>query len=262
MQPLQLISIGGIMTGGTTRPVNIIALDENGNPNKYIMKVFTEKNILQNVSVAKEIICSELARDFDLICPNYSIINFDHSEIIDLYDEHKYITLDKGYKFCSEFVEQNAIFNPLVTNSFLKDYEAANIFAFDLFVYNVDRGGEHNKPNLLINDTSLILIDHELTFPFINDTNQIVDYEIFLGNYQFQKHILIKHLRSLRNKEGIFDGFLEMLKHLNINNLSAIFDEMDKFNISYVERQKFIHYFVWAKNNVVIFERYLKGMIG
>lgn len=69
-------------------------------------------------------------------------------------------------------------------------------------------------------------------------------------------------MRSLRNKEGIFDGFLEMLKHLNINNLSVIFDEMDKFNIPYVERQKFMHYFAWAKNNVVIFERYLKGMIG
>ena len=262
MQLLQLVSIGGIMTGGTTRPLNIIAVDENGNPNKYIMKVYTEKNISQNVSVAKEIICSELAKEFDLICPNYGIINFDHIELSELYDEHKLKMLDKGFKFCSKFVEQNAIFNPLVTNSFLKDYEVANIFAFDLFIYNVDRGGEHNKPNMLINDSNLILIDHELTFPFINDTNQKVDYEFFLSNYQFQKHILIKHLRSLKNKECIFDDFLEMLKHLNISNLSGIFDEMDEFDIPFVERQKFMHYFAWAKNNVIIFERYLKGMIG
>jgi hypothetical protein len=262
MQPLQLVSIGNIMTGGTTRPVNIIALDENGNPCKYIMKVFSEKNIMQNVSVAKEIICSELAQEFDLVCPKYGIINFDHKEISELYDEQKLKKLDRGFKFCSKFVEQNAIFNPLVTNSFLKDYEVANIFAFDLFVYNVDRGGEHNKPNMLINDSNLILIDHELTFPFINNTSENVDYEFFIGNYQFQKHILIKHLRSLRNKEGIFDGFLEMLKHLNISNLNGTFDEMDKFDIPYVERQKFMHYFAWAKKNVVIFERYLKGMIG
>ena len=59
MQQLQLLSIGGIVTGGTTKPVNIIALNEEKTPSKYIMKVFTEKNILQNVSVAKEILCSE-----------------------------------------------------------------------------------------------------------------------------------------------------------------------------------------------------------
>lgn len=261
MQQLQLVSIGGIMTGGTTKPINIIALGENQMPTKYIMKIFTDKNIKQNVSVAKEIICSELAHQFDLVCPDYGIINFDHSELAELYDEQKLSSLDKGYKFCSNFVEQNAIFNPLVSNSFLKDYEVANIFAFDLFVYNVDRGGEHNKPNLLINDSNLILIDHELTFPFINNTIQDVDYETFLGNYQFQKHILIKYLKSLRHKEGVFGEFLEMLKHLNINNLSVIFDEMDKYGVPYIERQKFMHYFAWAKNNVAIFERYLKGMI-
>lgn len=261
MQRLQLVSLGGIMTGGTTKPVNIIALDENKNPCRYIMKVFTEKNIAQSVSVAKEILCSELAKQFDLICPSYGIINFDHQEFVDLYDEQKLKSLDKGFKFCSKFVEQNAIFNPLLTNSFLKNYEVATIFAFDLFVYNVDRGGAHNKPNLLINDSSLVLIDHELTFPFIDNNNQVVDYEMFLGNYQFQKHVLIKHLKSLRTKEGIFDEFLEMLKHLNINDLNVIFDQMDNFDIPYIERQKFIHYFAWAKNNVVIFERYLRGMI-
>jgi hypothetical protein len=262
MHLLQLVSIGGIMTGGTTKPVNIIALDENKKASKYIMKVFTEKNILQNVSVAKEILCSELAKQFDLYSPDYGVINFDPNELSDLFDETKLNSLDAGYKFCSKFVEQPLIFNPNVTNSFLKDYEVASIFAFDLLIYNVDRGGEHNKPNLLINDSNLILIDHELTFPFINNTEQELDYEAFLSNYQFKKHILTKHLKSLRNKEGIFEEFLEMLKQLNINKLSVIFDEMYKFGIPYIERQKFMHYFAWSKNNTAIFELYLKGMIG
>ena len=261
MHPLQLVSIGEIMTGGTTKPVNIIALDEKGIPCKFVMKVFTKNNILQNVSVAKEIVCSELAKQFDLFCPDYSIINFDHNELSQLYDNTKLKSIDDGYKFCSKFVEQTVIFNPNVTNAFLKDYEVANIFAFDLLIYNVDRGGERNKPNLLINDANLILIDHELSFPFIDNYDKEVNYETFLGHYQFQKHILIKHLKSLRNKEGIFDDFLEILKLLNINAISVIFDEMNKFGIPYIERQKFLHYFAWAKNNTAIFERYLKGMI-
>lgn len=261
MYPLQLVSIGEIMIGGTTKPVNIIALDENKTPCKFVLKVFTKNNILQNASVAKEIVCSELAKQFNLFCPDYGIINFDHNELSQLYDNTKLKNIDDGYKFCSKFEEQTVIFNPNVTNAFLKDYEVANIFAFDLLIYNVDRGGEHYKPNLLINDDKLILIDHELSFPFINNHSNEVNYEGFLGNYQYQKHILIKHLKSLRNKEGIFDEFLEMLKHLNINTLDVIFDEMNKFGIPYIERQKFLHYFAWAKNNVAIFERYLKGMI-
>ena len=261
MYPLQLVTIGGIIIGGTTKPLNIIALDERGNPSKYIMKVFTQRQIHQGISVAKEIICSELAKQFDLICPSYGIINFAHDEFIDIYDIERLNSLDLGHKFCSKFVEQSAIFNPLVTNSFLKDYEVANIFAFDFLVYNIDRGGVRNKPNLLINDANLILIDHELTFPFVDHSNNLIDYEVYLANYPYQNHILIKHLKSLREKEAIFDEFLEMLKHLNINVLNAIFDEMDEFNIPYVERQKFMTYFAWAKNNVTIFERYLKGMI-
>lgn len=30
---------------------------------------------------------------------------------------------------------------------------------------------------------------------------------------------------------------------------------------AHVERQKFMHYFAWSKNNVTIFDRYLKAMI-
>jgi hypothetical protein len=125
----------------------------------------------------------------------------------------------------------------------------------------VDRGGEHHKPNLLINDEELILIDHELCLPFINNSDRVLNYETNLRNYQFNKHILIKHLKSLRDKENIFDDFLEMLKVLNMNSLNLTFDNMDKFDIPYFDREKFINYFAWAKHNIAIFERYLKGMI-
>lgn len=261
MQPLKLVSTGDIIIGGTTKPVNIIAIEENGKHCKYIMKVFKERYIQQNVSVAKEIICSELAKEFDLVCPEYGIIDVAHNDLRELYDDKTLKALDSGYKFCSKFIEQSVIFNPNTTNSFLKDYDFANVFAFDVLVHNVDRGGPHNKPNLLINDSDLILIDHELTFPFINNTSQEVDYETFLRIYRNDRHILIKNLQTLRVKDGIFDGFVEMLKHLNLVRLNSIFDKMNNFNIPFIERQKFMSYFAWAKNNADIVERYLKGMI-
>lgn len=260
MNTLQIVTIGEVMKGGTTKPVNIIALN-NGTPTNYVMKVFTKSQISQVSSVAKEIVCNELAKQFNLNSPDYGIIKVMHDEFTGIYDDERIAKLDEGYKFCSKYIEGSAIFNPLVTNSFLKDYELASIFAFDFFIYNVDRGGFRNKPNLLINDSDLFLIDHELTFPFIRNEINEVNYENYLGNYPFQKHVLIDYLKSLRNKNGLFDEFIEMLKVLNMNHISNIFDFIDKFNIACVERQKFMHYFAWAKNNVAIFDRYLKAMI-
>ena len=260
MDPLRLISIGEVMKGGTTKPINIIALN-NDQATTYIMKVFTKSQIIQGASVAKEIICSELAKHFDLNCPEYGIIKINHNEFIGIYDEERIEKLDSGYKFCSRYLEANAMFNPLVTNSFLKDYEVATIFAFDLLVYNSDRGGFRNKPNLLINDNELYLIDHELTFPFIAEGINNVNYEKYLGNYPYPQHVLIRYLKSLRDKNNLFDEFIEMLKVLNLNDLNAIFDFLDEFDIAHVERQKFMHYFAWSKNNVTIFDRYLKAMI-
>lgn len=261
MEPLRLVSIGEVMKGGTTKPVNIIALNNSDVPTKYVMKVFTESQIAQGASVAKEIICNELSKQFDLNGPDYGIIKVDHNEFAGIYDAERIAMLHSGYKFCSEYLEGSAIFNPLVTNSFLKDYEVAMIFAFDLLVYNADRGGFRNKPNLLINDKGLYIIDHELTFPFIADGLEDVNYERYLVNYPYQQHILIGYLKSLRNKNGLFDEFVEMLKVLNLNDLYSTFDFLEKFDITHVERQKFMHYFAWAKNNVAVFDRYLKAMI-
>lgn len=260
MQELQLVTVGNVLIGGTTKPITIVALDSQNNPCKYILKLFTEKQIEQGISVAKEIVCCELAQHFNLICPDYGVLNFDHLEIKDLYDSERLLSLDKGYKFCSKFVEQSVIFNPLVTNSFLKDYDAASIFAFDFLIYNIDRGGIRNKPNLLINDEVFLLIDHELTFPFV-DTDQVLSYENYLRNYPFKHHILYRYLKSLRNKEHLFDEFLEMLKLLNINELNSIFDGLEAYNIPHRNRNKFIEYLAWAKQNVAIFERLLKWMI-
>ena len=52
MDPLRLIFIGEVMKGGTTKPINIIALN-NDQATKCIMKVFTKSQIIQGASVAK-----------------------------------------------------------------------------------------------------------------------------------------------------------------------------------------------------------------
>lgn len=261
MQELQLIFTGTVIAGGTTKPFTILALDESDNAHKYLVKAFTKEQLKQNASVAKEIICCELAKMFDLNIPDYGVINFNREDLENVYDSERLDAIDLGAKFCSKYAEQYSIFAPTASKNFLKDYEILNIFAFDVFLLNTDRGGHRNKPNLLINDNDLMIIDHELTFPFINDQYISVDYEKRLRLYQHQKHVLLKYIKQLKVKDRIFDEFLLSLSSLNLIKITKIFEDLDKYNIEYFDKKYFIDYFAWAKNNTHLFERYLLAMI-
>lgn len=260
MQELQLISVGDVISGGTTKPFNAIALNSEGIADRYIVKAFTKRQIKQNASVAKEILVCELAKMFDINCSDYGIMNFTKNDISGIYPPDRIAELDEGTKFCSNFAHQYAIFTPATSKAYLKGYEVVNIFAFDLFIHNLDRGGPHNKPNLLINDDELMIIDHELSMPWaVNQPSK--SYENYLGMYQFQRHILLKYVRAIKIKENVLDEFCINLNELNLNKLESVFNDFDKYKIAHFDRENFMTYFAWAKRNVAIFERYLKGMI-
>jgi hypothetical protein len=248
MQILKLVNIDGFIDGGSSKPLLITAIDEDGNVNQYVMKLFKKNYVDQNFSVAKEILISELAKEFNLSVPNYAVINIDHSLLVEYFEKDELEKLDEGYKFCSEFNGQYVIFNPLVSLQYIKTYDIANLFAFDNVIINSDRGGFRNKPNLLVNDDEILLIDHEQTLPFINNSYSDPNYFTYLQNYPYQRHIVITHLKSMRLKNGIFDEFLEMLKHLNINRFIYIFDELSSLGINFGDRDDFLLFLEWIKN--------------
>lgn len=248
MQILKLVNIDGFIDGGSSKPLLITAVNELGKVNQYVMKLFKKSYVDQNFSVAKEILISELAKEFNLNVPNYALIDIDHNLLIDYFDKDELEKLDLGYKFCSEFNGQYVIFNPLVSLQFIKYYDIANLFAFDNVIINSDRGGFRNKPNLLVNDDEILLIDHEQTLPFINNSYSNPNYFTYLQNYPYQRHLVITHLKSLRLKNGIFDEFLEMLKQLNIEKFIIIFDKLEVLNIKFGERDDFLLFLDWLKN--------------
>jgi hypothetical protein len=212
MQELKLVSIDGFAKGGSSKPLLITAVDEKGVPKQYVMKLFKTNHIEQNYSVAKEIFVNEFAKEFDLSVPDYAIIKIDHNLLTEFFSEEEINKLDKGYKFCSEFMSQYVIFNPLLSLPFIKDYDIENLFCFDNLVINVDRGGARDKPNLLINDSDILLIDHELTLPFIHNGIENNNYYNYIRSYQHENHIVKKHLKALRQKDNLFVDFFESLK--------------------------------------------------
>lgn len=260
MHPLQLLLINGKITDSSNYPLEIWGLEKDNHRSVYYAKPF--RNVGINIfPAAKEIIGCEIALMFDLPVPRYSIINIEDSKLASYYPENEIRNFYKGYKFCSKKLDQYVGFNPHVSFGFLRDYEIAGIFAFDVIMQNSDRGGFRGKSNLLINDHSLVMIDHELTLSFISDQQPTRNYENNIRVYPFYNHVLIKHLKALKEKSHIFDEFLENLRLLNIDSLNSIFNEMDKFNIDYGDRLDYFAYFEWCKNNVATIKKYLIGMI-
>ena len=260
MFPLKLLLINGKITNSSNYPLELWALDKLEQKSVYYAKPFRKIGI-NSFPTAKEIIGCEMALVFDLPTPSYDIIIIDESKLSSYYSENEIRKFYKGYKFCSKKINQYAGFNPFISVGFLRDYQIAGIFAFDVFMQNLDRGGFRNKPNLMINDDNLIMIDHELTLSFINNKPTPPNYENNYRIYPYQHHVLINHLKAIREKNHIFDEFFEYLNAFNIHKLNLIFNEMDSFNIEYGDRLDYFLYFSWCKKNLDFIKNQLLVMI-
>jgi len=182
---------------------------------------------LQLHPVAKEVFGNVLAQEFDLSVPQYALLNFGDPFINDL-PEREALRLREiadGLKFASVEVSDAPIVDVRQQRSLLKSYDIGNIFAFDNLVWNLDRGGR-NKPNLLIDDGALILIDHEQIFPFANDTLTPDAYVMpplqrSAWYYPYDKHLFYPLLKRMpaTEKTSVFDTFQFHLENLSLNLL-------------------------------------------
>ncbi|RMB64090.1 hypothetical protein EAX61_01565 [Dokdonia sinensis] len=253
---LRLINIIEVLPGGTTKPLLVNAIDENGIKGQYVVKVFTKRQIAQNFATAKEILGCVLAQEFDLPVSQFGIINFPKSFLQDFYLPPEIEVVDDGYKFCCEYNPIGPIFKDIVTSTFLKKYDVAKVFAFDNILLNVDRGGQRKKANLLVSNTDFLLIDHELILPFINnhlnDGNPVNGQVLFSSFGQYDKHIFHVLLKGIRNnnKVALFDEFIELLRVLNLNNFLPIYSQMDHYGIPYDGKNSTFAYFQWVKTHL------------
>ncbi|WP_130735472.1 HipA family kinase [Flavobacterium sp. J27] len=252
MQELKINNFETVIKGGSSKPILINAFNHEGIEKAYVMKTYKSKFVKENFSIAKEILVTELAKEFDLPVPEYGIIKIDNKDLKGLYNDEEIKLLDKGYKFCTEYHEGYVIMSSLASSKFLKQFEVENLFAFDNLIMNVDRGGFRNKPNLLLNDDEIMLIDHEQTLAFINsfDNNNINFFNTF-NNFYYKNHIFWANLKSIRNdkKEHLFEEFIEILRMFNIEKLNLIFEKMDFYGIEYGEKNIIFAYLYWAKQN-------------
>lgn len=252
IKEIKFVSIIKVLTSGaSTKPLVIVARDETGAYGQYVVKLYKSEYVENNFSVAKEILISELSMEFNLSLPNYAIINFDHNLLKGYYQEEYIKKLHVGYKFCTEYTEGWAIYNPIIKSHYLKPYDVENVFAFDNLVINLDRGGTRRKPNLLINNQDFLLIDHEQTFPFydIHVNASKVKASFVFKNYLFDLHIFYDRLRTERKKDFMFDEFIENVRMMDLSFLDVLFKDFNKYEIRNGEKSIIFAYLNWFKNN-------------
>ena len=243
---------GYMQFGGSTKPWKVLLMDHAGNVEPYVVKLFSTKNIEQQHAVAKEIYGSLLARHFSLPTPDYALVNFDAEFFqLALEDEQRHILAQKdgGLKFASRLADSMTIVSPVLYKKYLKEYEIASVFAFDTLVYNLDRGGMRNKPNLLVDDENFFLIDHEQIFPFADNVPDF--YQNILERFEkdeigspYQHHLFYPLLKDFRTKDKVhlFDEFEEYLRNLQLNELQLAINELHELGVSVGHYDRIISY--------------------
>lgn len=218
-----------IRSGGSTKPW-LVQVNDQGNLASYVVKLFTGKQTQQIHPVAKEIFGNVLAQEFDLTIAECALIKFGDTFINDL-PEREAVRLREiaaGLKFGSKEIPNASIVDVRQQRTLLKSYNIGTIFAFDNLVWNLDRGGTRNKPNLLIDDDTLILIDHEQILPFANDTLSpdayvMPSFDRSTWYYQYDKHLFYPLLKrmSATEKASVFETFQYFLENLTLTSLDA-----------------------------------------
>lgn len=266
MNILKLINSKHILEGGSSKPLLINAWDGVSHPKAYVMKSYKSDYNKIYWTVAKEIIVCELAKQFGLDSPPYGIIDVDKKELSEFYDVDELDLMDDGMRFCTEYMEGALIADNELSKRRLDQYDFALLFAFDNLILNSDRGGLYgSKPNLLLQDDKMYLIDHETSFVFYNNIQAPFENNFFNlhRTYLTKGHVFSKHLKSLKveEKEDIFEEFIEILNRLNLNFLNSIFAKLSENKIPHGKMEIIIDYLTWVKKNSNFFHKNLKSKI-
>lgn len=267
--------------GGTTLPCMMTVVDDNCTPiGQYVVKVFGQKHINQYNPTKKEIFANILAQEFDLSVPPAALIRVKQPLIDELKENPNYknIELKAGVYYGSKLINNHTAYTKdLKATDFDRDI-MEQVFAFDVLIRNFDRrrGKEGNnqkieigKPNVLLKDKEVYLIDHDLSLD-ISKTyaayKSIDNYSNVVDGVKGQ-HIFLPHLKKLNeNNTFTFDWFIESLRLLDFNELISCNTQINAlnknpFNDPKNDFQPIVGYLKEIQKNSTNFQQLLKDLI-
>jgi hypothetical protein len=252
-----------IEKGGRTRPIIVTVRDQEGKLKQYVVKLYSEKDVEENMTIARDVLTVALAEEFDLLTPNPAFIRFNNAFFQTplpkgLEDEIKQGGL---VKFGCEYLAGGNNFGKnLAKNTLDGLLKIDTVFAFDNLVRNFDRRYDE-KTNLLLLNHDIYLIDHE--FCLSMDLEHIEDLETQNWNYYYQNHVFYPYL-SQHSKQTIaqyFNEFEEHLKWLNILKLNSYVAQLEELNFPVPDIEILKRYLQHTKQNSYKFVTLLKGIL-
>jgi len=259
----EAIEVLGIIpeTVGHTRPWVVLANTPSG-LQSFVVKLYNSTQVEDQCIITREIICSLLAREFDLKVPEFALINIPPSLALyqDSTAQQQYDNSDERPKFATILIDNvNAAMIQLPRRYFQKRIALDTLYGFDNLIRNSDRG--HPKMNLLMSPGDAILIDHELAF----QSHDIVGTDI--NTLQIEDrftmyHMAYPYLKKLRgaNKQRLFNDFSGYLRLLNINRLTPYFKQLK--TEGYPEySEPILNWLNHIKQNSTTFVNKLKGSL-
>ncbi len=202
---------------GTTMPMLLKGVDNTtGHRGHYVVK-YINSNRMDARATCREVLGLWIGLELGLNMVEPVAINITQEFVNTLKGKDGYLSAQNsiGLNFGSRYLEG---YNELIKGQPLTDFqlsEAKEIFAFDMFISNADRGA--GKPNVLSNGKQFLLFDHELAFSFVlllpflqNKTPWI------LGDSEkemYQKHYFYKYLQKAKIDFNEFTN-----RFININD--------------------------------------------
>lgn len=158
----------GVLESGTTKPMKVKGADMiTGIRGHYVVK-YINSNRIDVRATCREVLGLWIGNELGLNMVEPVAINITQQFVETLKGKDGYNSARNsiGLNFGSSYVEG---YNELITGKPLSSpkllNDAKDIFAFDMFISNADRGA--GKPNVLSNGNDFLLFDHELAFSFV-----------------------------------------------------------------------------------------------
>ena len=156
------------LTESANKPFVISDIDKNNlQKGEYVVKINSSERMSVNAAL-REFLASLIAIELEIPTPFPAIIEIT-KEFVQTrlgFDDYarfeKSIGLNYGNKFLGENVVQFMPRDPGSYEGFRKNLQ--EIFIFDIFIENSDRS--YLKPNLLVKEKDIFVIDHEIAFGF------------------------------------------------------------------------------------------------
>ena len=158
------------LTESANKPFVVLGIDKSELiKGEYVVKLNSSERMSIEADL-REFLASLIAIELGIPTPHPAIIEV-RKEFVETrkgFDDYLRFKRSIGVNFGNKFLGENVIqFMPRYAESFKNFIKVLQeIFIFDIFIENSDRSYE--KPNLLIKDDEIFVIDHEIAFGFLH----------------------------------------------------------------------------------------------